>query len=55
MLCAGIVGTCLIYLITGLIFKPIVNNDALYGMISLDNYLNGVTPVKHFTTRQDWR
>ncbi len=37
----GIVIICCCYFIIGLFFKPIVCNDAVYGMVTLRNHLNG--------------
>ncbi|MDN5288960.1 MAG: hypothetical protein JWR38_5234 [Mucilaginibacter sp.] len=37
----GIIALCLLYLFLGLIYKPIICNDAINGMISLHNYIHG--------------
>lgn len=36
-----IITLCLLYLFIGLIYKPIICSDAINGMISLHNYING--------------
>jgi len=43
---------CLAYFIISLIYRPIVGNDALQGMLSLHNYLNGEAWNKVLTLSQ---
>ncbi len=41
ILWAGIIMLCLFYFVIGLIYSPVIYADAIHGMLSLHNYLNG--------------
>lgn len=52
-LIVAIAVVCVFYLVAGLIYKPIVCNDAINGMLSLHNYLNGGGWNKYFQLSAD--